>query len=436
MVYELITRVESFVNNFCVYLPKGFNNPNDSEVFVRFGTNVFPALVKQGETESFQISTALCSELEIPNINKIQLKWEGNTLVIGPYVGMLIDNPLSFRVVLTRISQQLSDVGGVVVYFDSDGINVNEKIVSGYVLAGDDGGRSELKAVTLPLPDVVFKRGHIGDELLLKLKHHYGTRLLNGFQHDKRQMYDLLSNSSMLNHHMPKTSELDSCEVLKRYLVEYKKAIVKPVNGRRGKGILLFVAGRSKVLLYTNDVTSKPTELSLLEFNDYVNELILRDKYIVSTYIDSVRLFNRKVDFRVIVQKRDCNGNWDISCIIPYTGKQGGISGNHQVHGDYIQLTDVFDILGVRFESQRQRIVERIKSLGMEVTSELDNQHCNYVDLGLDIILDNRHKAWLIEVNKYHNHRLPLYLDQKEVYKNVKLKPLKLAILKSGFKVE
>ncbi len=430
-----MTKVETFPDTKIIYLPISFECIVKDIAFVRFGSDIIPVTVKQGNTDVLQISSTLYDELGLPGVESVQLRIEDDILVIGPFVGMLIDNPKHWNVVLTRISKQLHKLGGVVVYFDADDLDITNKTCLGYVYTKNtETNKLELSMETLPLPDVVFKRGAVSDKQLSKLQNYYGENLLNSNQHDKHQIYNLLVQNNDLKHHLPKTSKLNSDDDLRRYLIDFGRAIVKPTNGKRGIGIKLFVHSLSRVVVHSKTEAKNSLSLNRFTFSDYVQQLISERDYIVSSYINSLKIYNRKVDFRVIVQKQPC-GAWKVMSIIPYTGKQGGISGNDQNEGYYIKMSDIFEILSIQSKTYQQKIIKRLNNLALETAKQLDRQNCNYVDLGLDIILDVRHNAWLVEVNKYHNHRLPLYIDDKETYNQIKLTPLKLAITKSGFEI-
>ncbi|UTW69328.1 hypothetical protein KHA80_21040 [Anaerobacillus sp. HL2] len=41
----------------------------------------------------------------------------------------------------------------------------------------------------------------------------------------------------------------------------------------------------------------------------------------------------------------------------------------------------------------------------------------NYGDLGVDVIVDINQKVWILEVNKLHDHKYPLYaLEDEQMY--------------------
>ena len=51
----------------------------------------------------------------------------------------------------------------------------------------------------------------------------------------------------------------------------------------------------------------------------------------------------------------------------------------------------------------------------------------NYGDLGIDVIVDQNRQIWLLEINKFHEHDIGLYVDSATgLYERIVITPLRI----------
>ncbi|MCD8503412.1 MAG: YheC/YheD family protein [Bacillaceae bacterium] len=68
------------------------------------------------------------------------------------------------------------------------------------------------------------------------------------------------------------------------------------------------------------------------------------------------------------------------------------------------------------------------------ICEQLSNCCGNYGDVGVDVILDENQKVWVLEVNKLHDHKFPLYaLEDEQMYYKVITTPFEYASYLAGF---
>lgn len=93
-------------------------------------------------------------------------------------------------------------------------------------------------------------------------------------------------------------------------------------------------------------------------------------------------------------------------------------------------LKEIFNLT----EDATNIMEKEIIDVCIKACETLNNTIGHYGDLGIDIIIDENQKVWILEINKLHYHPYPVYaLNDRQLYFDIASKPLRYANALSGF---
>jgi glutathione synthase/RimK-type ligase-like ATP-grasp enzyme len=178
-------------------------------------------------------------------------------------------------------------------------------------------------------------------------------------------------------------------------LAEYKKIILKPQRGNRGRGIYYIEDRNSYYLIIAN---KEKIELEKNKIDTFIENEITHKNYIVQRYIQSLTKDNLPFDIRIHV-RRDINAEWKVVKIYPRIGTNDGITSNVS-QGGYIGQIDKF--LKRQFGDKYLTVHDELTKLAKEFPVYFQKGYNYNIDaLGIDIGIDDNCKLWLFEVNSY-----------------------------------
>ncbi|MGO4889513.1 YheC/YheD family protein [Anaerobacillus sp. MEB173] len=261
-------------------------------------------------------------------------------------------------------------------------------------------------------PDAVYNRCYLKRaKTIRRLEKHIGeNKCINRITHfNKWRIYDILS-STELDKYVPKTC-LYKPKVFMNQLNQEKRLILKPIYGYLGKGIYLVELNDDHMINVYQD-----TLIPMYTFNDKklffekMTELIGKRKYITQKVIQIAEVDEKIVDIRILVQK-DLNGTWSVTngvCrMAPYNFFITNFS--EKVY----EMDEVLDVL-VSDLNKRNTIRQEIYDIGINVGQVLDKAIGLLGELGIDIVIDENRKVWIIEVNGKSQKKMYHMLDGAE----------------------
>lgn len=387
-----------------------------------------------------KISKDIFDFLSIPSNLNYQIIVSKDGIRIGPVIGLLLNSDFS-----SLINNKITSIKeysvlypifkGLFYVFSSDEININKNLIRGYYLNLDETtGISSWEEGHFPYPNVVYRRIGLSEDKLKHLKKNTSNNIFNSYYFNKLQFWNMIKNNDDLINYVPKTKVLSSFEVLDQMLSDFSSVYLKLADGSMGLGLMKFIKKGNNY--YVHDLlASSPTLFnSKDEAVIFINKLIKKNLYLIQQPINSLKIDNRCTHLRVIMQK-DNSLNWQCTGIISCIGKDNGISSNYVAFGYNLTFEKMFQKIGMK-KSELFEIRQEIIRTCYKFCEALDATNEHYGDLGIDVIVDDNFKVWIIEINKRHDHAVPLKIHDNQMYLAVKNNPVKYAVALSNFKLE
>ncbi|HJV46283.1 MAG TPA: YheC/YheD family protein [Bacillota bacterium] len=205
-----------------------------------------------------------------------------------------------------------------------------------------------------------------------------------------------LMSSPELSPYLLPTAMVKDCRTIFNYMNQYHCIMVKPLNGKGGKGIIKLSKDKTQ---YIWEETEERTSISLTpsQTHDRLKKLLSTNKYIVQKWIDIRDRDGHIYDIRVLVQKNKF-GQWQLTGMGIRQANEEKITSNLSGGG---QAHPVFPFLKAQFNEEKARnLIQRLELLAGKIPVHLESSyHKRLVELGLDLAVDHSGDLWVIEVN-------------------------------------
>jgi len=372
-----------------------------------------------------------------------KLRWKNsNTIEIGPTIGFLLgDSPHSYSAsYMQKFMDRFAvyqDIKGFICAFAEENIDWNKKIVHGlYFNPNGKNLEAKWEFGVFPIPNVIYRRYfHNDEEKIEQLKKITNSRIFNSYRFTKMDFYSILNSDPSLLKHLPHTEILSlEKEFLYSFLYSHPKAIIKPVDLSRGRGILYIQRLQGKDLLVIDHRPKQPVymRLSGRNFLSYLKQEVKSpEKHIIQELIPFVKINSSPFDIRVVMQKDD-RGVWICN----------GMEARHAIPNSYVtnlakggHATSVQQALHLAFGFSMDQVTRKINEvieLSMQVCHKMDQTEHHFAEFGIDLGIDYYEKVWIIEANVYPSFKGIRQFHQKQ-YENIRYTPLRYAYAISGF---
>ncbi|RNA66779.1 YheC/YheD family protein [Alteribacter keqinensis] len=393
-------------------------------------------ITKKGTGESGDIDSPLTLNFSKEVMEKLYLfpgvKYQviakGDTIKIGPLTGMTVSNDKSTGVKRVR---DYSRTGGIFVAFKKSNINWEAKTVVGRVYAGNE---KKWQLATVPLPDVIYRRGSkFSDELITKYKEMGGT-LFNTRPLYKGNLDTILSKDETLKEFIIEQRDVNTIGDIFIMVYRFKKIVIKPKAGVGGNGVLFIEKigwNRFKVADYKNVRNAMKKILSTNQLISFIKERNLSNgRFIVQKWIQFKTYKGNPVDIRVHMQKNDegwvCSG---VECRVAASGQQVT---NLAKGGEPLTFETVMES-EPEIDELKDKLIAVCKMIG-EAIDQAYPDDC-FADIGMDVALDSAGKIWFIEANC-----CPLFKGFKKIsplsYRAICQRPIYYSTSKQGFIID
>ena len=322
-------------------------------------------------------------------------------------------------------------VGGMVCAFSSNAIDWEENRVHGLYYNIET---CEWEYGIFPLPSVIYRRDfHQSQEVIEGLKKATKGKIFNTHRFSKLELFETLEEHCKLAKKLPTTAMLKSFEQLKEFVAMHKKAILKPNNLSRGRGICIvekkgegYVVSDYRVKQHFDIVLKDDCEFCQF----YEDNTEFQDDYLIQKHINLAKVAGCAFDTRIVMQK-DSRGRWGLSGMECRVADPKSLITNISRGGYAIEIEKALQI-AFNDEKEVKPLVKRIYEYCLGICKCLDGTGEHYMELGLDIGIDVDKNIWLFEANV-----LPSFKGFKQMdyntYLKIRYKPLLYALSLTEF---
>ncbi len=252
-----------------------------------------------------------------------------------------------------------------------------------------------------PLPDVIF--------LLGKATKDWHKPLIDWIKAsrphvadvgiEKTELRSIFANSPCEQYLLPDTEvpKEQTAERLRSFALEQGGAVVKRSSSARGVGLFFILPEQDHWVARFKQTTLRGTLDEAVDavVSRIAGRLRYRD-FLMQRYVRSVASDGRPLDIRVHVHKRP-GGSWDVvrsyvrlaECGMPMTNiSQGGYQG------------PLAGAMSRRSHRRAEEIEAEVHAAAIEIARQQDRSaSCPLSELGIDFLIDEDDRLWLIETN-------------------------------------
>ncbi|MDF2606407.1 MAG: hypothetical protein K0S34_597 [Bacillales bacterium] len=423
-----------------IYIPEGFPHFTDgipTNIIVHFGlwkkeltVEIDPLL----PLDTLCISDRSFGSFDTPSDINFEVKFQDRNFYIGPVIGFvpvasdnrLTDDNLDL---FKKYMKCYPQINGLVILFAANGIDFDTKTVEGFYYSLNE---DKWKKGKFPFPSVVYRKTGFGKKTFDGIVDLLGNNMFNTYFFNKWELWNYVSPYDYLRDYLPETARLTSIDILDEMINKYKSVYLKQINGYKAKGIIK--AYKSELgYHFVYRLKGEKIIKEKKDVEEFINEINKEKNYLIQQSID-IKLFEeRPFDFRVILQKGKL-GSWDCPGIIGRFGKKGSISTNFLLDGFSRNCIDSLKLVFGFSEKEAFQKEQEIIRVCKNICDKLNETVGHYADLGIDVMIDCNQKIWILEVNKLHDHKFPLYgLNDSQMYYKVLSNPIYYAKFLSGF---
>ncbi|MET4560264.1 UDP-N-acetylmuramoyl-tripeptide--D-alanyl-D-alanine ligase [Lysinibacillus parviboronicapiens] len=285
--------------------------------------------------------------------------------------------------------------GAQFFYFTPKSVNFDNRTIKGKVY--EEGQWHER---VMPFPDVIYNAGSpeklsVSKAIIEKLKKEipFTTHSIG----NKWNVMERLKAAKEFAHYLIPSEMVGNVEKFHNFIAHYKRAVFKPIDGRKGKGIYFITKIGNAFEVRVN---SEKRNYTLAQLNELLKEQLASGTFIMQPYIKSMTKSGQVYDFRLHVQKNG-EGKWVVTTVYPRIAPNGSIIPNIN-SGGFTNYLDPF--LEQEFKNEAYNIRRTLEHFAMSLAHHLDDIQMEKFgevidEIGIDVGLDEQQKIWMYEVN-------------------------------------
>lgn len=266
-----------------------------------------------------------------------------------------------------------------------------------------DSKTGQWRKKSFRLPNILYIRGGGDQEVIERLvsKIKKAGIVINYPRFDKWTVHQCLARYKSVQDNIPDTVIYKSERDIRAMLVQYGDVYLKPVRGRKGRGVIrVKQKGERYSLSYYVD-RGPHSGLRLFELPDidsvltFASRIYNNNNFLVQQAIDLVKVDDRLVDLRAEML-RNTSGKLDIIAI---TARIGGSKSPITTHSRAVTLDHFLtQICGYNNEDSI-RVEEDIRQFLSTIYKLIEVHYGRYGEIGIDFGLDGEGRIWFIECN-------------------------------------
>jgi glutathione synthase/RimK-type ligase-like ATP-grasp enzyme len=229
--------------------------------------------------------------------------------------------------------------------------------------------------------------------------------------------YEYLKKSEQLEPHLPETRKMTKNDFWD-LISKYRKVIVKPVKGSRGRGVIQ-IKSKEDDMYALHYEKIRLTVQGKEDTYKFLKRKIGSASYMVQRRVSRPKINGRPFDLRVIIQRRKNSDSWKVTGKVAKVAGRGYIvSNNSRSKGDLLEVLDAFKrstIKHLDLESLQAEI-DKIALLAAETLAAYFPGHRIF---GLDMGPDRHGHIWIIEANLFPSRSHFRKLKDKTMYRKI-----------------
>ncbi len=333
------------------------------------------------------------------------------------------DPPFGERYFFRLLQRKGEKLGLNVFVFNPLEIDWQTKKLKGYFF---HNSKEEWQNKTFSLPTFVYDRCFYNttepykkykDEIK-KLKQ-YSKFLGVGLQ-GKWEVYQILKNNPKWKRYLPPTEIFTDFQQL---WSKNADSILKPIAGSHGIGIIYLKKNGDYWNIIGRDNRNNFFQVNKLA-KEKVEEILLpiinKRKYLLQPYLHLSDSEEKPFDIRVLAQKGK-SGNWGFTGMAVRVGEKEHITSNLHGGGTAIMANN---FLKNNFPNKEQELIEKIKYIALNLPPDIEKEHGELIEVGIDIGIDREANLWLIEVNSKPGRKVFALTNEKEKLTSAIYNPL------------
>jgi hypothetical protein len=331
-----------------------------------------------------------------------------------------------------RLLQAGRELGAIVYLFAPQDVLPEDRRIRGFTPGHGRSWKSRLYA----WPDIVIDRyryyptpRHVG---YLPFRRQELFRYANSPLANKWSVYQVLAADEQMRRWLPET-QIYRSSLLPDMLAKHSRVYIKPANGTGGRSILRIerIAGGFRIAGRTMRLRRVEGRLKTFpglvrKVNKWVEtEMLAKERCLIQQGLVLDLLPDRTVDLRLLIQKT-ADGQWDVTGQGIRMGRKNSSISN--LHGGGKALP-ASRFLIPKFGRVRTRdILMDCHNLARRTAQTLEQHYGQMIEFGLDIGIDVKGEAWLIEVNPKPGREIFRKIGQHDRYRQSIRRPLEYAI--------
>jgi len=317
-----------------------------------------------------------------------------------------IKDPVRFTPYLSVIKEEGFD--DLLVFTPHD-VHVQKRQINGFMYVDESW-----KQVMSPFPAICLDLGYYEEKKLFQrmkaVKYHSELPFVGYGLGNKWSIQQRLASSSELAPALPPTQLLQHMDTVWTMLQKHSSVMIKPLNGKGGKGIFRLSLGENAYMLEQDEHILHLTQQELTHF---LKERTKEQKYLIQKWIDIRDKQGSVYDIRALVQKNG-EGKWQLSGLGVRRGPSRYKITSNLTNGGTAH--PAFPFLKKQFGREKaDSILHYMKKLSLYIPQYLEKAtKRRLVELGLDIAVDQDGRVWILEVNIKPGRSLWRKIDNQE----------------------
>jgi hypothetical protein len=384
------------------------------------------------------VSDTLVESMYLPVDLVYQIQFSERKAIIGPTIGLLLGekNHVYNLDYMEKFNDRFGEYhryGGVTIAFSARSVDWEKRIAYGMIY---DPVKKHWRYDSTPIPSTLYRRNfHQKKDNIRQLVDITNNNLFNSYHFKKSDLY-LLKDTPEIKQHLPATFLLNNMEELIDFLIENKKIILKPVSLSRGRGIFILELNDETEGFSLYDYRNMTKVQHRLKDKEGLQVLlkefgIFKQKYLFQTYIPLLKVNNRSLDVRVVMQKYN-KGKWQCTGIECRVAREDEDLTNISRGGEAMTLETV-----IKKSSQDlsySLVYRNIVNLCQRFCRIMDQRNDHFAEFGIDIALDEVGFPWILEANIYPSFKGFKKLDY-DTYLKIRNQPMFYAVQIQGFQI-